>query len=349
MEGHTQMLDDLKYIHERDAQDALGIASKQWSQLDYDFSFDRLEFPIDHIVFAGMGGSALAARLSLTWPGYHVPFEICSTYELPDYVSDRTLCVVSSYSGNTEETVAALKDAEGRGAHIAVITSGGVLAEQAQAKQYPLALLPSGYQPRHAVLYSFKALIRLLESAGLVKTAETEKALKDASKFLKAEVEKWAPTLRTTSNPAKQLALDLVGGSPVIYAGPKLFPAAYKWKISFNENAKNVAWCGQYPEFNHNEFLGWSSHPVEKPYKVVDLLSSFEHPRIQKRLTLSDKLLSGKRPKSIIVEAQGSSMLEQLLWTVALGDFVSIYMALLNGLNPTPVELIEKFKKALDE
>lgn len=343
------MIDDLKYIHERDGQDALGIAAKQWSQLEYDFTFAGLQFPIDHVVFAGMGGSALAARLSLTWPGYHVPFEICSTYNLPDYVSSRTLCIISSYSGNTEETVAALADAEARGAHIAVITSGGILAEQAQAKQYPLALLPTGYQPRHAVLYNFKALIRLLEAAGLVKSTEAEHDLQAAAAFLQKAIEGWVPTLASTSNYAKQLALDLAGSSPVFYAGPKLFPAAYKWKISFNENAKNVAWCGEYPEFNHNEFLGWSSHPIEKPYKIVDLVSKFEHERVQKRFALSDRLLSGKRPKAITVEAQGNTQLEQLLWTVALGDFVSLYAALLNGLNPTPVELIEKFKKALNE
>jgi len=136
----------------------------------------------------------------------------------------------------------------------------------------------------------------------------------------------------------------MIGLSPVIYAGPLLSPVAYKWKISINENAKNVAWWNEFPEFNHNEFLGWSSHPVDKPYSVIDLRSSFEHERITKRMELTAKLLSGRRPAPMIVHAEGDSLLEQLLYTMVLGDFVSIYMALLNGINPTPVELIEKFK-----
>jgi glucose/mannose-6-phosphate isomerase len=133
----------------------------------------------------------------------------------------------------------------------------------------------------------------------------------------------------------------------VVYACPLMAPAAYKWKISFNENAKNVAWWGQYPEFNHNEFIGWSSHPINKPYSVIDLRSSFEHPRVQQRFILSDKLLSGRRPAAYVVQAEGETLLEQLLWTINYGDFVTIYLALLNGVNPAPVELVEKFKKEL--
>jgi glucose/mannose-6-phosphate isomerase len=135
----------------------------------------------------------------------------------------------------------------------------------------------------------------------------------------------------------------------VIYSGPKLAPAAYKWKISFNENAKHLAWCGQLPEFNHNEFIGWSKQPTDKPYEIIELRSSLEHPRVQKRFELTERLLSGQRPSPNVVAVQGSDLLEQLMWTLAFGDFVSIYTALLNGLNPTPVELIDRFKKSLED
>jgi glucose/mannose-6-phosphate isomerase len=145
------------------------------------------------------------------------------------------------------------------------------------------------------------------------------------------------------------MALEVIGKSAVIYAGSKFYPAAYKWKISLNENAKNVAWCNVIPEFNHNEFLGWSSHPVDKPYTIIDLRSNLEHPRIQKRFEVSDRLLSGRRPAAHVVEPQGKTLLEQLVWTTAFGDFVSLYTALLNGLNPTPVDLIEKMKKSLED
>lgn len=341
------MLDDLKYIHEKDAQDALGIAEKQWQQLEYVFDLTLESATPENIVYAGMGGSALAASLSLSWPGYSVPFEIVRSYDLPAYVSPKTLCIVASYSGNTEEEIAMLAQAESKRARIAVITSGGRLEELARDKGYPLALLPSGYQPRHAVLYNLKALVTILERAGLVTETSAEQALHETAGFLKQAVEGWRPDISTKSNVAKQLALECMGKSPVIYAGPKLFPAAYKWKISFNENAKNVAWCGALPEFNHNEFLGWTSHPVDKPYTVIDLRSSFEHLQVQKRFEVSERLLSGKRPAPHIVDAQGNTLLKHLLWAVALGDFVTLYVALLNGLNPTPVDLIEKFKKEL--
>lgn len=345
------MLDDLKYIHGRDAQDALGIAEKQATQLEHIFETANWSLQAGaytNVVYAGMGGSALAASLSLTWPGYKIPFEIVRSYELPAYVSDKTLCIVASYSGNTEEALSALARAEARHAKIAVIASGGKLAEWARDKGYPLELLPGGYQPRHAVLYNFKALLTILEQAGLVATDSTEKSLHEVADFLKQAVQPWRADVPVKDNPAKQLALELMGKSPVIYAGPLLFPAAYKWKISFNENAKNVAWCGAFPEFNHNEFLGWTSHPVDKPYGVVELRSRFEHERVQKRFVVSERLLSGQRPAPHVIEAQGETLLEHLLWTVALGDFVSLYLALLNGLNPTPVDLIEKFKLELN-
>jgi glucose/mannose-6-phosphate isomerase len=124
---------------------------------------------------------------------------------------------------------------------------------------------------------------------------------------------------------------------------------AYKWKINFNENAKNVAWWNELPEFDHNELTGWTSHPVDKPYGIVELRSNLEHERVQKRFEVGERLLSGQRPAPHVVDVQGKTVLEQLVWALAFGDFVTTYVALLNGVNPAPVDLVEKFKKALDE
>jgi glucose/mannose-6-phosphate isomerase len=344
------MLDDLKFIHEKDAQDALGIAEKQWQQLAHTYT---LQLPqaaqIKNIVFAGMGGSALAAQISITWPGYTLPFEVCRQYDIPPYVGPETLFIASSYSGNTEETLSALAQAEAKGAQVVVIASGGKLQQIATEKGHPFELLPPAGQPRFGVLYSLKALVTILEKAGLVAADTAEQALHEAADFLQTSVQAWLPTVPTKDNIAKQMALECMGKSPVIYAGPELFPAAYKWKISFNESAKNIAWCNQLPEFNHNEFLGWTSHPTDKPYTVIDLRSSFEHERIKKRFEVTERLLSGRRPAAHVVEAQGETLLEHLLWSIALGDFVSLYLALLNGLNPTPVDLIEKLKVAMQQ
>ena len=343
------MLDDLKYIHTKDAQDALGVMATQWQLLQTSFDLPELNFEIDNVVFAGMGGSALWALLSQTWPGYSVPFQVWRRYDAPDYVSEKTLMIVSSYSGNTEETLSALAAAEKAGAHIVVSASGGKLVEIAEEKGYPLTLLPKVSQPRYAALAGLKSLVTILEKAGLTNEDTAEKTLHDASEFLRDQIANWLPDVPTDKNPAKQLALEVAGTSPVIYGGPLMSPAAYKWKISFNENAKNVAWTDEIPEFSHNEFLGWTSHPVDKPYSVIDLRSTFEHPRVQKRFEVTERLLSGQRPAPHVVQAKGDTPLEHLLYCVAFGDFVSLYTALLNGLNPTPVDLIEKMKKALDD
>jgi len=341
------MLDDLKYIHQRDGQDALGIAERQAAQLEYKFELPQIEGSFENIVFAGMGGSALPALLSRSWPGYKLPFEVSRQYDIPKYVSKNTLFIASSYSGNTEETLSALEQAEKKNAVIAIMAGGGELEALATQRNYPFIKLPKAEQPRYAVFYMLAGLVKILESAGLADDKDASAQLAAASGFLKESVKEWIATVTTDWNPAKQMAMEIAGKSAVVYAGPLLAPAAYKWKIDFNENAKNVAWWGEYPEFNHNEFIGWSSHPLQKPYFVIDLRSSLEHPRVQKRFELSDKLLSGKRPHAHVVQAQGNTLLEQLLWTVVFGDFVTIYLALLNGVNPAPVELVEKFKKEL--
>ncbi|MFT4532394.1 MAG: glucose/mannose-6-phosphate isomerase [Candidatus Saccharimonadales bacterium] len=343
------MLDDLKYIHNKDAQDALGIAAKQWQQLSTTYDLPDMNFDVSNIVFAGMGGSALAALISISWPAYDRPFEIWRRYGMPKYVSKDTLVIVSSYSGNTEETLSSLEAAEIAGAHIAVIASGGKLADAAVAKGYPLARLPEVSQPRFGALSSLKAIVTILEKVGIVSAEDSSKAIATTAKFLENQIANWLPEVPTSKNPAKQLALEVAGTTPVIYGGHEMYSAAYKWKISFNENAKNVAWCNEIPEFSHNEFLGWTSHPVDKPYSVIDLRSSFEHPRIQKRFEVTDRLLSGQRPAAHVVDAVGDTKLEHLLYCVAYGDFVSLYTALLNGLNPSPVDLIEKMKKSLDD
>lgn len=339
------MLDDLKMIHERDAQDALGVAQNQYKQLEIDYSIPAITGQFNNVVVAGMGGSALAAQLASSWPGIDMPYEICRNYDIPSYVNQNTLFIASSYSGNTEETLSALKQAQSKNATIAVISSGGSLKTIAEENNYPYAKLPDNFQPRMAVFANFKALLQIFDAASV--TSDASLALASQAEYVKAIADKWRVDVATADNYAKQLALDSVGKNIVVYAGPKLAPAAYKWKISFNENAKNIAWYNQYPEFNHNEFLGWTSHPLDKPYVVIDLRSELENPRITKRFEVSERLLSGRRPSPYAVQVQGEDILQQLLWAVVLGDFVSIYLALLNGLNPTPVDLIEKLKKEL--
>jgi glucose/mannose-6-phosphate isomerase len=342
------MLDDLKLIHERDPQDAFGVVEKQWQQLKHDFQVASPAFSgVKNIIFAGMGGSAWPAVYLQVWGRPNVPFEIVRDYDLPAYVGPDTLFISSSYSGNTEETLAALEKAENLGAKIAVMSSGGKLTERAKEKQHVLYEIPGGIQPRMSSFFFLVALVQLLEPLGLLPEGKLNE-LQASGDWLKEQLSDWKPEVPTTKNAAKQLALELIGKSVVVYSGPKLFPAANKFKICLNENSKNVAWVNQYPELNHNEFIGWSSHPVDKPYGVVEIRSNLEHPRTQKRFKVTEQLLSGKRPAPEVVEPKGETHLQQLLWTSNFCDFVSLYVAVCNGLNPTPVELVEKLKELLN-
>src|SRR5579863_3341284 len=152
------MLDDLKYIHQRDGSDALGIAERQPNQLKHQFEKPSLSGQFNNVVYGGMGGSSLAALVAKSWPGVSVPFEICRDYSIPSYVNEQTLFLASSYSGNTEETLSALAEAEAKNAQIVILASGGQLAEIAKNKNYPLMLIPKAEEPRYGVLSMLKAI-----------------------------------------------------------------------------------------------------------------------------------------------------------------------------------------------
>jgi glucose/mannose-6-phosphate isomerase len=199
-----------------------------------------------------------------------------------------------------------------------------------------------------AVFYNLAALTQLLVLANVC-PADRLSELKTTGQWLCEHCASWYVDVPAKTNQAKSIAQELIGKSIVIYSGPRLYPAAYKWKISFNESAKHIAWVNQLSEFNHNEMLGWTKQPVDKPYVVIDLRSSLEHDRIQKRFTVTEQLLSGMRPEPIVVSVVGETILQQLAWAITLGDFVSLYTALLGNIDPTPVELIEKFKQTMAE
>jgi glucose/mannose-6-phosphate isomerase len=347
----TDILDNANVIAQKDPEGALIVAAQQYAQTKFEAEVMNPEHDnreITSVVVTGMGGSALAALIAkvLFQTELSIPFEVSREYGLPKYVNEKTLVIASSYSGNTEETIASLEQARQKGAQVGVLASGGELIEIATANGIAYSTIPSGIQPRMAVIYNLKALLTLLAHFGVIASRWVSE-LSELSDWLEVETKAWTPEVATEQNYAKQLAIQAVGKTPVFYGSQLTSPLAYKWKISWNENAKNVAFWNQYPEFNHNEFLGWSSHPIEKPFAVFDLKTSFDLARVTQRMELSDKLLSGKRPQARIIQLKGETLLAQLVWGSILADFASIYTAILNGVDPTPVVLIEKLKQEL--
>jgi glucose/mannose-6-phosphate isomerase len=341
------MLDDQSFISRLDNGNALGVVGGQPGQLAQQFMIPDVDgHGLANIVLAGMGGSALAGLFLQRWLRHELklPLAVERTYDLPAYIDEDSLVIISSYSGNTEEAIAALEEARRANARIVIMTAGGELAKRAESSRLPLIQIPGGYQPRLAVLYGIKALASLFDHIGF--TNDAAGRLVEASHWLGAHLASWAAQTPTHENLAKRIAKDLLGCSVVVYAGPILGMQAFKWKIDINENAKHAAFFYEMSEFNHNEFLGWK-HPRDKLLKVVQLHSKLDHPQIQKRWDVSNRLLSGQMPKPIIVTAEGESPLEQMLWSQLLGDYVSLYLAFLDGVDPTPVDLIEKLKKEL--
>jgi len=347
----TEILDNINVLNQRDPEGALAVVASQYQQAAFNaevVSAEHDDREITSLVVTGMGGSALAALLFkvLYQAKLTIPFDIIRGYDLPGYVNANTLVIASSYSGNTEETLSALSQAQQKESQIAIVAAGGTLIEIAEKEGIAHVSLPFGVQPRMAMLYNLRGLLALMGTFGVIGKEEYDEVAK-LSGWLEQESSHWLPEVPTAENYAKQLAHEAVGKTPVFYGGAFTAPLAYKWKISWNETAKNVAFWNEYSEFNHNEFMGWASHPVEKPFVVFDLLSSFERPRILQRFELTDKLLSGRRPAAKSIHLKGDTPLAQLLWGAILADFASTYTAVLNGVDPTPVVLIEKLKQEL--
>lgn len=347
------MLDNINVLDQRDSEKTLDSGIMQPDQLTMDLTITNPQAStkdVTSVVFVGMGGSALAAEFVKTWldrPIAH-PVEIVKTYSLPAYADENTLVIYSSCSGNTEEVLEALTEGKKRGVRCAIIAGGGTLAEIAKTDGISHVILPPiKIQPRMLTFIQVRAIISLLDMYGVLEGKQYLDEMSAAHDWLSTEASTWKKDVPTSNNYAKQLAETAVGKHAVFFGGDISKSLAYKWKISWNENAKNTAFWNAYPEFNHNEFIGWSSHPVEKPFAVFDLISSLEHPRILKRFEISDRLLSGKRPKATIITLQGDTVLKQLCWGHLLADFVSIYTGLLNGIDPGPVPLITKLKQEL--
>lgn len=310
------------------------------------------EYPdIRNIVVVGMGGSAIGGDLARTIFAAEMlqPYQVCRNYELPEYVDDETLVIASSYSGNTEETLAAVDDALERKAMMVAITTGGMLEEVARINQIPVLVLPSGLQPRAAIGFSFVPLAIFLEKVGVVK--ESTERIRTTIGRLEDTRNRMIEDNPDGMNPAKQLAQLMIGKIPIVYAGPTLTDVAgLRWKSQICENSKNMAFFNTYPEFNHNELVGWSRVAPNHSENliVISLRSEDDHPKISARMDIVKQLIEEQDVQVIDIWASGESKMERVFNLIQMGDFVSYYLAILNEVDPTPVETIEKLKKELE-
>jgi len=348
----VEPLDDIVLRQKVDPNDMLGCIERFKDQcLDAVERARKISLPsypvFQNILICGMGGSAIGGDLIRAYSAHHctIPVGVNRNYTLPAYVNQNTLVIVSSYSGNTEETLAAYNEARSLGAYIIGVTTGGILAQRCKEDNNPCYTFPSGYQPRAALGYSFLSLLVLFESLGLIPTQKD--ALDDLHQVLNTCKQNNQFSCPLDKNQSKQLAQKLHNKIPVIYSGQDAFaPVASRWSGQFNENAKVLAHASTLPEMNHNEILGWAN-PAEnlKNFHIIYLLDSGYLPQTRKRFEITRDLLS-QYPHSII-ESCGNTLLGRMFSLIHLADYVSLYLAYLYEENPTPIAAIDLFKEKL--
>ncbi|MBN2029394.1 bifunctional phosphoglucose/phosphomannose isomerase [bacterium] len=349
------------------------LSEKRMTSIDQSGMFQKiLEFPIQlfrgwkmgkdnlelqkitglkHIVLSGMGGSAIGGDIVRSLSGDHltIPFIVNRSYRVPSFCDTQTLFIASSYSGNTEETLSALEGAQRKGCFIICITSGGHLQKVAEQKKYPLILLPKGYPPRAALGYGIGILLSIFNRLGFGHTDDQK--VTDAITFLEQNGKDWKKMTDSKNQPLV-LAKKLQNKIPLIYSSiDRLEAVGFRWKTQLNENSKIHAFYLPIPEMNHNEIVPWDSLPGTKRYfpdlVMVLLRLPSDHPRLKLRMDIMKELVHQNRGQILDVVAEGEDLLSQLLYLVFFGDWVSYYLAILYGVDPTTIENIDFLKEQL--
>jgi len=308
------------------------------------FVFDLPMMRFGSVLIVGMGGSAVGGDIlkALLKRRSSLFVEVLRGYELPAWVGEDTLIIGISYSGDTEETLHSCEEGLKRSSKALLLSSGGKLEEMALSKGIPHFKLPSGFQPRAALAYLSVPLLVFMERFGI---ASFQRELEETLSILGEMVEELSPEVPSPSNPAKDLALWLYGSVPVIYGDEGIGGvAAYRWKTQINENSKQPAYACLFPELDHNEIVGWTTDRFKGVFKVIALRHSSENRRTSLRYSVTRDLISDKVGGWREVEGRGKGETSLLYSLIYFGDFVSLYLAYLNGVDPTPVNIISKLK-----
>ena len=300
---------------------------------------------IRNIVVTGLGGSAIGGDLlrSYTSATLPVPMIVNRNYVLPEFVDRQSLVIVSSYSGGTEETISAHLDARKRKANVLCITSGGETERLAKKFRQPVIKIPKGLPPRAALGYSFFPLLLAMQKMKFLPPQEA--AIRETTALLRKNARLYA-SLKNTANPAYGLAKKLFMKLPIVYSSADRFDAVnLRWRGQLAENAKVLAFGHVIPEMNHNEIVGWKTlQRIMNDMAVVFLRDRGEHPRVRTRMKITRGIISEFTNHVAEAEAEGTSPLARMFSLVYLGDWTSYYLALLNGMDPSPVRVIDYLK-----
>jgi len=354
------VLDDLEYVHSIDKSNMLRVIETFPEQLLEALSVVEQSKirkidgrKIKNIVVAAVGGSAIQGDLIRNWieDQMAIPLEICRDSTLPSYVDRRTLVIAVSYSGNTQETLSQVIEAYERKCKVFSVTSGGQLARISKKLTIPTIKVRSGLVPRAALPHLLISTAYILWRSGLIKSIQKE--IKLASRQLikiRREIRAENPL---QNNRAKQFAIDLLGKFPVIYSSARVSGVARRMKNQFNENSKVPSKFELLPEAIHNEIEGWKrldvAEGVSVPFSIAFVRDAEETRSERIRFEEMKKLLNEAGVSEVKqIPLEGETNLGRLLSGVYFGDFVSFYLAVARGFDPTPIKSIEKLKKRID-
>ncbi|HPI37580.1 MAG TPA: bifunctional phosphoglucose/phosphomannose isomerase [Ignavibacteriaceae bacterium] len=300
---------------------------------------------IKNVVISGLGGSAIAGDLLQNFlkDEIKIPISVNRNYFLPAFVNEDTLLIVSSYSGNTEETIETLNEGLKRKAKIVCITTGGEIEKIAKENNLPIVKLQKGFQPRYALGLSFFSQLKTLQEAELVSPYDG---------FVLSIIRSWKEKGKEFSideNPAYNYAEQLIGYIPIIYSvADSTSAVGMRMKCQLNENSKMKAFHNVFPELNHNEIVGWETfNPDKMPFKVVILLDKDYHPQIKKRIEVTTNLLKKSGADVITIENDLPTYKERILDLLYITDWITYYTALLNGKDPSEIDNINTLKKEI--
>lgn len=303
---------------------------------------------IENVVLCGLGGSAIGGDLLRNYLAGELPFPflVNRTYTLPRFVGPKSLVIISSYSGNTEETNAAHREALKRRARVLCISSNGATEKLARARKTPLIKIPGGLPPRAALGYSFFPLLIALNKIGLIKSKQRD--IKETLAMLEEKAVQYG-TPDPSTNRALELAELLRGRIGVVYSSTERFEAINtRWRGQVAENGKSLLFGHVLPEMNHNELVGWKVLAEEmRNLQVFFLRDKDDHRRIAYRMDITKQIIAEHTSRIAEVWSDGTSLLTRMFSLVYLGDWMSFYLAILNAQDPTPVQVIDHLKLEL--
>ena len=296
---------------------------------------------IDNVIIAGMGGSGIGGKIvsQLLLSSSKISIQANADYTLPNYANKKTLLIISSYSGNTEETLSVLEAGLKQGCEIACISSGGKVVEIAKDNDLLLITIPGGNPPRSMFTYSFTQQLYVLKAYGVI-DGFFESELEQSIELLYKEKENIIAI-------AKDFAKKLKGRIPVLYSDNWLEGTTKRWCQQINENSKMLCWNNVFPEMNHNELVGWES--ADNRTGFILFRTPFDHVRTQLRMDICMPIFNDKCDTILTLNSKGESKIEVALYTIFVGDWLSWYLSELNGVDAIEIKSIIHLKSTLDK